>query len=123
MQEEVSAALKLLDKEGSTGVLNFTDSVMEELNQKHPRPAPIKYDTLLNGPVDIVPECLFENIDEQMVLKATLDTKGSAGPSGMDVELYRRVLCSKSFSTAGKALREEESSNKMITPTFARSLC
>ena len=34
-------------------------------------------------------------------------TKGSAGPSGMDSELYRRILCSKNFKTEGKILREE----------------
>ena len=107
MHGKISAALKLLDKEGSTGVLNLTDSVMEELHQKHPSPAPIKENTLLQGPVDLVPECFFEHIDEQTVLKAALDTKGSAGPSGMDAELYRRVLCSKNFSVAGKGLREE----------------
>ena len=40
-------------------------------------------------------------------MKAALNTKGSAGPSGMDTELYRRMLCSKNFNAAGKALREE----------------
>jgi len=107
MHGKISAALKLLDKEGSTGVLNLTDSVMEELHQKHPSPAPIKENTLLQGPVDLVPECFFEHIDEQTFLKAALDTKGSAGPSGMDAELYRRALCSKNFSVAGKGLRDE----------------
>ncbi|CAB4020077.1 Hypothetical predicted protein [Paramuricea clavata] len=36
-----------------------------------------------------------------------MKTKGSAGPSGMDAELYRRILCSKNFKTEGKILREE----------------
>ena len=34
-------------------------------------------------------------------------TKGSAGPSGMDAELYRRILWSKNFKAEGKVLREE----------------
>ena len=34
-------------------------------------------------------------------------TKGSAGPSGMDSDLYCRILCSKNFKTVGKDLREE----------------
>ena len=33
--------------------------------------------------------------------------KGSAGPSGMDAELYRRILCSKNFKAEGNVLREE----------------
>ena len=36
-----------------------------------------------------------------------LKTKGSAGPSGMDAELYRRILCSKNFVAGEKKLREE----------------
>ena len=33
--------------------------------------------------------------------------KGSAGPSGMNAELYRRILCSKNFKAEGNVLREE----------------
>ena len=42
-----------------------------------------------------------------MIFNAATKTKGSAGPSGMHVELYRRVLCSKNFKAEGKVLREE----------------
>jgi hypothetical protein len=107
MEGKVSAALKLLDKESSTGVLDLTDEVLKDLKMKHPEPAPIQENTLLYGPVDKILECYFDGIDEQTVLRAALNTKGSAGPSGMDAELYRRILCSKNFSIAGKALREQ----------------
>ena len=40
-------------------------------------------------------------------MKAALHTKGSAGPSGMDSDLYRRIPCSRNFNSAGKDLREE----------------
>ena len=36
-----------------------------------------------------------------------MKTKGSAGPSGMDAELYQIIICSKNFKTEGKAWREE----------------
>ena len=62
---------------------------------------------MLSGPIETIKPYLYESIDEQAVLKAALRTKGSAGPSGMDSELYRRVLCSKNFNANGKALREE----------------
>ena len=57
--------------------------------------------------VEKVLPCYFDSIDEQTVLKAALNTKGSVGPSGMDADLYRRILCSKKISAAGKALREQ----------------
>ena len=42
-----------------------------------------------------------------MIFDAASKTKGSAGPSGMDAELYRRILCAKNFKAEGKVLREE----------------
>ena len=57
--------------------------------------------------INDVPAAIFESIDEQMILKAAMKTNGSAGPSGMDGELYKRILCSKNFSSVGKELREE----------------
>ena len=104
---KVSAAMKLLDNTSSSGVLTLTEEVMEELRQKHPEAADAKEGTLLHGPLFPVPECFFEPIDEQTIMKAAMNTRGSAGPSGMDAEQYRRVLCSKNFSKAGKNLREE----------------
>ena len=107
MEGKVSAAMKLLDNTSSSGVLNLTEEVMEELRHKHPEAANAKEGTLLHGPLFPVPECFYEPIDEQTIMKAAMDTRGSAGPSGMDAEQYRRVLCSKNFSKAGKNLREE----------------
>ena len=42
-----------------------------------------------------------------MIFDTATKTKGSAGPLGMDAELYRRILCSKNFKAEGKVLREE----------------
>ena len=42
-----------------------------------------------------------------MIYNSASKTKDSAGPSGMDSELYGRILCSKNFKTDGKILREE----------------
>ena len=42
-----------------------------------------------------------------MIFDAAMKTKGSAGPSGMHAELYRRILCSKNLNSEGKSLREE----------------
>ena len=80
---------------------------MKDLQSKHPSPAGVADNSLLFGPIDDIPKCFFDEIDEQSILKATLNTKGSAGPSGMDSDLYRRILCSKHFSAVGKTLREQ----------------
>ena len=107
MKGNLSAAIKLLDKETSSGVLNLSPAVLAELEKQHPPAAGIKEESLLHGPLDLIPPGIFDLIDERMIYKAAMRTRGSAGPSGMDAELYQRILCSKNFNTEGKILREE----------------
>ena len=103
-QGKITAAIKMLDKENSSGLLKFSDEVLTQLRDKHPFPAEIEEECLLHGPEDLVPAGIF---DKQQIFDSALKTTGSSGPSGMDAELYRRILCSKNFTTKGKTLREE----------------
>ena len=64
-------------------------------------------ESLLYRPIDYIPPGVFDLINEKMIFDAATKTKGSAGSSGMDAELYRRILCSKNFKAEGKVLREE----------------
>ena len=41
-----------------------------------------------------------------MILRATTDTKGGSGPSGMNADGWRRVLASSQFGTASLDLRK-----------------
>ena len=126
MDGKLSAALKFLDTESSSGVLKLSDSVMKDLQSKHPSPVGVADNGLLFGPIDGVPKCFFDEIDEQSIFKATLNTKGYAGPSGMDPYLYRRILCSKHFSAVGETLREQinnRSCDKPLSPESDRKLC
>ena len=66
----VSAALKLLDSANSTGLLHLDKDVMEQLLEKHPSPAPVIGDPLLRGPIEELPSCLFDSIDEDSILNA-----------------------------------------------------
>ena len=106
-QRKLSAAIKLLDSESSTGLLNLTPEVLEGLKEKSPEAADIADASLLYGPIDYIPPDAFDLIDEKMIFDAASKTKGSARPSGMDAELYRRILCSKNYKAEGKVLREE----------------
>ena len=101
------STMKFLDKEHNVGVLDLNEEVITDLKAKHPEPEPATDHSLLRGPIKYVPSHFFDAIDEQAVMKASLHTKGSAGPSGMDSDLYRRIPCSRNFNSAGKDLREE----------------
>ena len=106
-QGNLSAASKLLDSESLTGLLNLTPEALERLKEKYPEAADIADKSLSYGPIDCISAGVFDLIDEKMTFDAATKTKGSAGPSGMDAELYRRILCSKNFKAEGKVLREE----------------
>ena len=107
LQGKLSAAMKLLDNESSSGLLNLSPDVLRGPHDKHPEAADIAEESLLHGPVDYIPPNVYDLIDEEMIYNSASKTKGSAWPSGMDSELYRRILCSKNFKTEGKILREE----------------
>ena len=91
----------------STSLLNLTPEVLEGLKEKHQEAADTADESLLYGPIDYIPLCVCDLIDEKMIFDAATKTKGSTGPSGMNAELYRRILCSKNFKAEGKVLREE----------------
>ena len=67
------------------------------MKEKHPEAAQVEEGSLLYGPVEYVPLVIFDTIDELSIYNAALKTKGAGGPSGMDADLYRRMLCSKNF--------------------------
>lgn len=107
MQGKIIAAIKLLDPDSSTILVTSSREILEELKKKHPSTAKVREECLLNGLIDQIPPNICDLINEQKIYDAALKTKGSTGPSGMDAELYRRILCSKNFAGEGKLLREE----------------
>ena len=83
------------------------DDILRELRLKHPQPAPIQPNILLNGPLEQVQTNYFDSIDEVTIHKAVKLTNGAAGPSQLDADQYRRILCSRTLKTEGKDLRDQ----------------
>ena len=59
---------------------------------------------------------LCDNIDESAIAEFALRTKGSAGPSGLDSDGWKRILVSRNYGLIGKDLRD-------ALALFARKLC
>ena len=87
------------------GVHKVDDTILNELQQKHPQLAPLTSDTLLNGPVNHVLPSYFDEIDETMVFKSASMTKGAGGPSRLDAEQYPRLPTSNIYRKENKELR------------------
>ena len=86
------------------GVHKVDDTIINKLQQKHPQPAPLTSDTLLNGPVNHILPSYLNEIDENMVFKSASMTKGAGGPSRLDAEQYRRLLASNKYKKENKEL-------------------
>lgn len=77
-------------------------SVQDILKEKHPVAAPATPCTLLDNeddpePVNLI---LFDELNAETILQSALHTQGSAGPSGLDAQAWRRMCSSfKSAST------------------------
>ena len=112
---KINAALKLLSQKGKGGILqikqrvdssdpNSSPTVLESLKSKHPAAKPASSNALPTEscePPQIHP-VVYDSIDASTIRSAALNTKGSAGPSGLDAHCWRR-LCT-AFNSASQDL-------------------
>ena len=101
MRGQIHSALRYISDDNGGGILPLSDDVMRQLKEKHPDAQEARLGSLLFGPIEDIPDTIFQEIDAEMVRDAALRTKGSGGPSGVDVNGYRRLLACKSFKKSG----------------------
>ena len=80
------------------------DEVKELLLHKHPRASSADNDCLLSGPEEKVEEVIFESIDSDLVYKTAKMINGSGGPTLMDSECWKHLMCSNNFKVQQKNL-------------------
>jgi len=104
----VHSAIRLVCSDSAGGVLHMEDLVDAEtgktvhdvLLEKHPEPADPPEDALLDPqlPTDVNP-ILFEKLTPELLKKTVRSMSGSAGPSGLDAEAWKRMMiCFKKSS-------------------------
>ena len=86
MSGQISSSRYLSENDAGGGdVLPLSDDVMAQLREKNPSPQEARLGYLLFGPVEDVPDSIYQQINGEMVLDAALRTKGSRAPSGAGV--------------------------------------
>ena len=114
---KVSQALKLIDANSDiSGVHELNDEIMQKLHDKHPKPQPPDERVLHDGELPQVQEVVFEEINGSLIQEIAKKMSGSGGPTRVDADVWKHILCSKSFEKEGKALAEE-------IAVLTRSLC
>ena len=94
----INGALKLLTNNMSNGI-PLTEETLHLMQNAYE-------EVLLRGPVKQIHPILYKAIDEALISKAALKTKGGCAPSGFDAENWRRILVSRSFGSFSLDLRK-----------------
>ena len=67
-------------------------TVLEILKEKHPATAPLHVESIIMDTPPTPPHPIqFESLTRQVIRRAALNTHGSAGPSGVDADTWRRM--------------------------------
>ena len=101
----VRQAARMLQNDSQGGILPIDDNTIKQLQEKHPKGAEAEEEDLMKGQKGEVHTVTFNRIDGIMVKRAAIDTKGSAGPSGMDANIWRMLLTSRRSPTITTDLR------------------
>ena len=74
MEGQINSALRYLSEDDSGGVLLLTDVVVRQLKEKHPDAQRAKLGSLLFGPVEDIPDSVYQGINGELVREAALRT-------------------------------------------------
>ena len=104
LRGNVNAALRLLSTKGKAGLLNIDEESVRLLHEKHPEAQPLNEEMLLEGPMKHIHPVIFDDMNEDMVQKVAMRTKGAAGPSNFDASDWRNILVSRVFGSSSTDL-------------------
>ena len=89
-KSNVNGALRLLTSNMSNGVQQLSDETLQILSLTHPE----AQQSDIKRAKKQIHSIVYEDIDEDLVKKAAIKTKGGCGPSGLDTDNCRRILVS-----------------------------
>ena len=108
VEGKVKQALKLVYAGNEiAGVHTLDDRVRNLLQEKHPEDAQLHPDAVIQGETTPAQEVVFEAIDGKAIQAAARSVHGSGGPTRVDADTWKHILCSKDFGKAADELAEE----------------
>ena len=107
---KISQAMKFINNEDNTrGVHSLSNEIKQLLEEKHPKARDIHKDILLpSEDENKEPEqVIFEEINGASVYKAAKQLQGSGGPTQIDADGWKHILCSRSYGNASAELCDD----------------
>ena len=102
---KVNAALNQLINNMKDRILPINDETLNSLKEKYLDSKNVNTDVLLTRIRKTVHPIMLAGIDQEMIRKAAIKTDGRFGPSAMDADGWRRILCSNNFNDTNVDLR------------------
>ena len=107
---KIQSAIRMVTGRSSGGVLGMDDvvdeadgrSVRDILRSKHPSPTQPPASALLDGEGPAIHHIMFERLTPEMIKKVARNMHGSAGPSGVDADGWKKMLTC--YTTASNRL-------------------
>ena len=98
MVGKVGQAMKLINNEDSVvGVHTLNREIKSLLQEKHPKAETPPADILLPITAPQAQSVIFAEISAELVEKAALHVQGSGGPTHLDADGWKHILCSKAY--------------------------
>ena len=88
------------------GILSLDQKTISQLVLKHPQKNCASDNILINEPLEETHSVPFEPINEELIRRAPIRTKGNLGPFGMGADGWRKILASNSFGIAISKFRK-----------------
>ena len=106
LEGKVAAATRLVDASNRVGGVHMpSEAILQNLKEKHPPAEPVHANALISGPLPDPPDqVIFDNIDGLEIFKAAKATFGSGGPSLVDADIWKQLLCSNVHKSDSEAL-------------------
>ena len=102
----LNGVLKLSTSSMTNGIFPIDEKTLYSLKRKHPQSQPAYEKTLINGESLVMHPIIFGDINEELVRKAAIRTKGGSSLSGLDANGWRKMLTSKVFGICTSDLRK-----------------
>ena len=108
LQGQVKKALKIVNHANDIdGKHDITIDIQKKLKEKHPNVAELKQSGIINKPETNAERVISENITQDDIKSNTKNSSGSGGPTQIDMDTWREMICSKSYGTHSKMLADE----------------
>ena len=102
---KVGKAMKFINSEDNIrGVHSLSVGIKQALDEKHPKARDASNDILLPHTAGEPETVIYEEINGESIYKAAKQLQGSGGPTLIDADGWKHILCSKAFGNASSDL-------------------